>query len=66
MTKAFQGGLDTSLLTLLKHNFATVRHAKPEASRKESSETYVVAQGFKGAPERVRLDHASGKPRTQR
>ena len=27
----------------------TVKHAKPPASRKGSSEWYVVAQGFKGA-----------------
>jgi len=25
-----------------------VKHAKPPASRKDSSEWYVVAQGFKG------------------
>jgi 23S rRNA (uridine2552-2'-O)-methyltransferase len=29
--------------------FATVRHAKPPASRKDSSELYVVATGFRGA-----------------
>jgi len=28
-----------------------VKHAKPPASRKDSSEWYVIAQGFKGAPE---------------
>jgi 23S rRNA (uridine2552-2'-O)-methyltransferase len=27
-----------------------VKHAKPPASRKDSSEWYVVAQGFKGSP----------------
>ena len=47
VTKAFQGGLDTELLTRLKQGFATVRHAKPPASRAESSEVYVVAQGRK-------------------
>ncbi|MES1204130.1 MAG: RlmE family RNA methyltransferase [Pseudomonadota bacterium] len=47
VTKAFQGGVDTSLLTLLKQRFATVRHAKPPASRAESSEVYVVAMGFR-------------------
>jgi len=47
VTKAFQGGLDTELLTRLKQGFATVRHAKPPASRTESSEVYVVAQGRK-------------------
>ncbi len=47
VTKAFQGGLDNDLLTMLKQNFATVRHAKPPASRAESSEVYVVAMGRK-------------------
>lgn len=47
VTKAFQGGLETELLARLKQSFATVRHAKPPASRAESSEVYVVAQGRK-------------------
>jgi len=47
VTKAFQGGLDNTLLTRLKHAFATVKHAKPKASRAESSEVYVVAMGRK-------------------
>jgi 23S rRNA (uridine2552-2'-O)-methyltransferase len=45
VTKAFQGGLDNTLLTRLKQGFATVKHAKPPASRAESSEVYVVAIG---------------------
>ncbi len=48
--KLFQGGAEKELLARLKRDFATVRHAKPEASRKESAETYIVAQGFKGTP----------------
>jgi 23S rRNA (uridine2552-2'-O)-methyltransferase len=48
VTKAFQGGLDAALLARLKQNFATVRHAKPPASRAESAEVYVVATGFRG------------------
>lgn len=47
VTKAFQGGLDAGLLSRLKQSFASVKHAKPPASRAESSEVYVVAQGFK-------------------
>lgn len=47
ITKAFQGGLDTTLLTRLKQGFTTVKHAKPPASRAESSEVYVVAMGRK-------------------
>lgn len=49
VAKVFAGGTDQALLTVLKKNFATVKHAKPPASRKDSSEWYVVAQGFKGA-----------------
>ena len=37
-----------ALLALLKRHFRTVMHAKPPASRKGSSEWYVIAQGFKG------------------
>jgi 23S rRNA (uridine2552-2'-O)-methyltransferase len=48
VTKAFQGGLDAALLSRLKRSFESVRHAKPPASRAESSEIYVVAMGFKG------------------
>lgn len=47
VTKAFQGGLDSALLSRLKQGFATVKHAKPPASRAESSEIYVVAMGRK-------------------
>ncbi|MES1200321.1 MAG: RlmE family RNA methyltransferase [Pseudomonadota bacterium] len=47
VTKAFQGGLDNTLLTRLKQSFTSVRHAKPPASRAESAEVYVVATGRK-------------------
>jgi 23S rRNA (uridine2552-2'-O)-methyltransferase len=46
--KVWQGGTESGLLGGLKRRFAQVRHAKPEASRKESAETYLVATGFKG------------------
>jgi 23S rRNA (uridine2552-2'-O)-methyltransferase len=48
VAKVFQGGAEKPILDLLKRNFAAVRHAKPPASRKESSELYVVATGFRG------------------
>lgn len=48
VAKVFAGGADHALLTRLKQNFTTVKHAKPPASRKGSPELYVVAQGFKG------------------
>jgi 23S rRNA (uridine2552-2'-O)-methyltransferase len=50
VAKVLAGGTDNQLLTQLKRHFTTVKHAKPPASRKGSSEWYVVAQGFKGAP----------------
>ena len=50
--KLFQGGAERELLQRLKRDFAQVRHAKPPASRADSSETYLVATGFRGtAPE---------------
>lgn len=49
VAKAFQGGVDSALLDRLKKAFATVRHAKPAASRAESKEVYLVATGFRGS-----------------
>ncbi|MGB3795407.1 MAG: RlmE family RNA methyltransferase [Alteraurantiacibacter sp.] len=51
VAKGFAGGTDKDLLDLLKKHFKAVKHAKPPASRKGSSEWYVVAQGFKGRPD---------------
>ncbi|HEY9091728.1 RlmE family RNA methyltransferase [Parasphingorhabdus sp.] len=48
VAKVLAGGTDNELLTFLKQHFKTVKHAKPPASRKGSSEWYVIAQGFKG------------------
>ena len=48
VAKVRQGGTEVSLLQEMKKRFTTVKHFKPESSRKESAETYVVAQGFKG------------------
>jgi 23S rRNA (uridine2552-2'-O)-methyltransferase len=47
VAKMFQGGSERQLLAALKKHFAAVRHAKPPASRKASSELYVVATGFR-------------------
>ena len=49
VAKVLAGGADSNLVAELKRQFTTVKHAKPPASRKDSSEWYVVAQGFKGA-----------------
>ena len=51
VAKVLAGGADNSLVAELKRHFTTVKHAKPPASRKDSSEWYVVAQGFKGGRE---------------
>jgi 23S rRNA (uridine2552-2'-O)-methyltransferase len=48
VAKVLAGGTDTQLLAQLKRHFTSVKHAKPPASRKDSSEWYVIAQGFKG------------------
>ena len=50
VAKVLAGGADSSLVAELKRHFTSVKHAKPPASRKESSEWYVIAQGFKGLP----------------
>ena len=48
VAKVFQGGGERAFLESLKRNFRGVRHSKPPASRKDSSELYVVATGFRG------------------
>jgi len=52
VAKVFQSGADAALMTQLKHDFATVKHVKPASSRKDSSERYVLAMGFRGVPAR--------------
>ena len=51
VAKVLAGGADSQLVAELKRRFTTVKHAKPPASRKGSSEWYVVAQGFKAPAE---------------
>ena len=48
VTKVFQGGAESGLLTMLKQRFEKVHHVKPPASRSGSVELYLVAKGFKG------------------
>ncbi|WP_164157268.1 RlmE family RNA methyltransferase [Sandarakinorhabdus rubra] len=47
LAKVLAGGGDGQLTAALKRHFASVKQVKPPASRKGSSEWYVVAQGFK-------------------
>jgi 23S rRNA (uridine2552-2'-O)-methyltransferase len=49
LTKVLQGGTDSALLAQLKRDFATVRHVKPQASRADSAELYLLATGFRGS-----------------
>ena len=49
VAKVLKGGTELQLLDRLKRGFVKVRHAKPPASRADSAEVYVVAQGFRGA-----------------
>jgi 23S rRNA (uridine2552-2'-O)-methyltransferase len=48
VAKVFQSGADAALMMQLKQDFATVKHVKPASSRKDSSERYVLAMGFRG------------------
>ncbi len=48
LAKVIQGGTESALLAALKRAFATVKHAKPPASRSDSAELYVLATGFRG------------------
>jgi 23S rRNA (uridine2552-2'-O)-methyltransferase len=52
VAKVFAGGADSQFVAAMKRSFATVKHAKPAASRKGSVEWFVVAQGFKGRVEK--------------
>jgi 23S rRNA (uridine2552-2'-O)-methyltransferase len=49
IAKVLQGGSERTLLEALKRDFSSVRHVKPPASRADSAEVYVVAQGFRGS-----------------
>lgn len=48
VAKVFQGGTENELLAHLKRHFKSTFHAKPPASRQDSSESYLIAKGFKG------------------
>jgi 23S rRNA (uridine2552-2'-O)-methyltransferase len=48
VAKVLRGGTERTLLDRLKRDFVRVKHVKPEASRADSAEMYVVATGFRG------------------
>ncbi len=47
ISKIFRGGAESELLLPIKKNFKTVKHFKPESSRKESTEIYLIAMDKK-------------------
>ncbi|NQV47926.1 MAG: RlmE family RNA methyltransferase [Rhodospirillaceae bacterium] len=47
VAKVLQGGSENQLLAAMKKDFKVVRHAKPPASRSDSSEMYVIATGYR-------------------
>ncbi len=55
-TKLFAGGAEREMLARMKAGFTKVSHAKPPASRKDSSELYVVALGWRGLDGTARQD----------
>jgi len=48
LCKVLKGGAENELLANMKRDFRTVKHAKPPSSRQDSSESYVIAQGYRG------------------
>ena len=50
VAKVLAGGAEGDLQKLLKQRFTKVANVKPPASRADSSEKFVVALGYRGAP----------------
>jgi 23S rRNA (uridine2552-2'-O)-methyltransferase len=50
VVKVFQGGAEKDALNDIKKCFRKVSHFKPKSSRNQSSEIYLIANGFKNAP----------------
>ena len=48
LAKVLQGGTEAALLGPLKRDFTIVKHVKPQASRSDSAELYLLATGFRG------------------
>lgn len=48
IAKVFRAGAESHLLNETKKRFEKVKHFKPQASRDDSSEIYLIATGFKG------------------
>lgn len=48
VAKFFQGGEEQEMRTMLRQHFDKVQFTKPESSRRESKEMFIVCKGFKG------------------
>lgn len=57
VAKVLRGGTEHNLLSQLKQSFVKVSHFKPKSSRQESSELYVIAQGFRPKKTQLKADH---------
>ena len=62
VAKVLAGGAEGDLQKLLKQRFTKVVNVKPPASRSDSSEKFVVATGYRGAPEPESDDQDSAGP----
>ncbi|CAN5142012.1 RlmE family RNA methyltransferase [soil metagenome] len=51
LAKVLRGGTEKEILLRLKQDFASVHHVKPAASRDDSAELFVLALGFRLAPQ---------------
>jgi 23S rRNA (uridine2552-2'-O)-methyltransferase len=60
LVKAFHGSGFSQYVHQLKRNFGSVSVRKPEASRPESAEVYLLARGLKARPAAADPDRASG------
>ncbi|MEO8243905.1 MAG: RlmE family RNA methyltransferase [bacterium] len=56
VAKVLAGGAEGQLQATLKRNFKKVANVKPPASRADSSEKFVIAQGFRGRMDLVAED----------
>ncbi|MFQ5851641.1 MAG: RlmE family RNA methyltransferase [Candidatus Binatia bacterium] len=50
LVKAFMGEETAAFVAELKRHFASIRRTRPEATRKGSSEIYLIARGFRELP----------------
>ncbi len=51
LAKVLRGGTEGEMLKMMKRHFETVRHVKPDASRSDSAELFVLAMGFRPVEE---------------